>query len=224
MATGQLGTRISLDFARVSQQVINVARDIPVAVIGDVSHRLFSFHAGFQNYSRKALRVAGPAFTVKVRPGDNLFLHKALDIAQPGDVIVCDAGGALENAIIGEMMARYAESRGIAGVIIDGATRDIAGLSSLSIPVYARGVTPNGPWKSGPGQIGYPVATGGVSVSAGDLVVADEDGVIILPRADAEAIVDIALQHVHTEEKWAEQIRDKQWPRAWVDQAIEQLI
>ncbi|MBP1318293.1 RraA family protein [Herbaspirillum sp. 1130] len=223
MAANRLGARISPDFERVSKQIIEVARGIPAAVIGDVSHRLFSFRAGFQNYSKKALTLAGPAFTVKVRPGDNLFLHKALDIAQPGDIIVCDAGGALENAIIGEMMGRYAESRGIAGIIIDGATRDAAGLATLPIPVYARGLTPNGPWKSGPGQIGYPVAAGGVVVNAGDLVVADEDGVIVLPKADAEAIIEIAKKHVHTEEKWAEQIRNKEWPRGWVDDAIAQI-
>ncbi|GEQ78118.1 diguanylate cyclase [Comamonas testosteroni] len=220
MSQQQAGWRIRTDFQRIPESLVSVARDIPVAVIGDVSHRLFSFPGGFQNYSRKALTFAGPAFTVKVRPGDNLFLHKALDIAQPGDVIVVDAAGALENAILGEMMGRYGASRGIAGIVIDGAVRDRAGLEELPIPVYARGVTPNGPWKSGPGQIGHPIAAGGIAISSGDLVIGDQDGVIVLPRADAQVIIEHAQAHVKTEEKWAQQIAERAWPRSWVDEAI----
>jgi len=214
------GWRINTDFERVPETLVAVARDIPVAVIGDVSHRLFSFPGGFQNYSRKAPVLAGPAFTVKVRPGDNLFLHKALDIALPGDIVVVDAAGALENAILGEMMGRYAASRGIGGIIIDGAIRDIAGLAELPIPVYARGVTPNGPWKSGPGQIGQPISAGGISIAPGDLIVGDLDGVIVLPRVDAQTVIDQALAHVKTEALWAQQIADKTWPRGWVDEGI----
>jgi len=216
----QPGWRIRTDFERVPAALVQTARDIPVAVIGDVSHRLFSFPGGFQNYSNAAPTLAGPALTVKVRPGDNLFLHKALDIAQPGDVVVVDAAGALENAILGEMMGRYAASRGIAGIVIDGAIRDRAGLLDLPIPVYARGVTPNGPWKSGPGEIGYAIAAGGVVTAAGDLVVADQDGLIVLPRADAQFVVAKAQAHVLVEAQWAGQIAQKAWPRGWVDEAI----
>ncbi|WP_127088836.1 hypothetical protein [Aquabacter cavernae] len=214
------GGRINLDFERVSQAVVDAARDLPVAVVGDVSNRLFSFPGGFTNYSQAALSFAGPAFTVRVRPGDNLFLHKALDVAQPGDIVVCDAGGALENAIIGEMMSRYAASRGIAAVIIDGAVRDRAGLADVPIPVIGRGVTPNGPWKSGPGEIGYPLAAGGLSVAAGDLVIGDPDGVLVLPRADAAAVIAAAQDHLKVEHQWAVQIQQKAWPRGWVDEAI----
>ncbi|MCL2894747.1 RraA family protein [Brenneria tiliae] len=222
MSTEPVGLRINTDFERVPAALAVAARDIPVAVIGDVSQRLFSFPGGFHNYSRQALKFAGPAFTVKVRPGDNLFLHKALDVAQPGDIVICDAGGALQNAILGEMMGRYAASRGIAGIIIDGAIRDRAGLAKLPIPVYARGVTPNGPWKSGPGEIGHPIAAGGVSVAPGDLIVGDEDGVIVLPRAAAPDIIARAQAHAAVEAQWARQISEKNWPRGWVDDAIAQ--
>lgn len=220
MTHQHLGWRTNASFERLPQALVQAAQDLPVAVIGDVSHRLFSFPAGFQNYSLKALRLAGPAFTVKVRPGDNLFLHKALDVAQPGDVVVCDAAGALENAILGEMMGRYAASRGIAGIIIDGAIRDRAGLETLPIPVYARGVTPNGPWKSGPGEIGRVITAGGVAIAPGDLVVADQDGVLVLPRADAQAIITEAQAHAEVEKQWAHQIANKSWPRGWVDEAL----
>lgn len=222
MTKEQPGLRINTSFQRTSAALASTARNIPVAVIGDVSHRLFSFPGGFQNYSQKALRLAGPAFTVKVRPGDNLYLHKALDIAQPGDIVVVDAGGALQNAILGEMMGRYAASRGIAGIVIDGAIRDRAGLANLPIPVYARGVTPNGPWKSGPGEVGYPIAAGGVAVAPGDLIVGDEDGLIVLPRADAQAVIARAQAHAEVEIQWARQITEKTWPRGWVDEAIAQ--
>jgi RraA family protein len=223
MTTEQLGFRINTGFERVPDELGKNARDIPVAVISDVSRRIFCLSGGFENYSRKAPGFAGPALTVKVRPGDHLFLHKALDIARPGDIVICDAGGALQNAILGENMGRYAVSRGIAGIVIDGAIRDRAGLAGLPIPVYARGVTPNGPWKLGPGEIGYPIAVGGIAIAPGDLVVGDEDGVIVLPRAEAQSIIVKAQARVEAEARSARQITEQTWPRAWVDQAIAQL-
>lgn len=218
-----IGNRVNTIYEQVDADVIDVARQTPVAVIGDVSNRLYCFPGGFQNYARTAKTFAGPAFTVRVRPGDNLFLHKALDIAKPGDVIVCDAAGALDNAILGELMGRYAVTRGVAAIVINGAVRDLAGLASLPIPVYARGVTPNGPFKSGPGEIGYPVAVGGVAISSGDLVVGDEDGLIVLPRTEAPAVLARARDHVAVEARWVEQIAAGTWPRGWVDQGIAAL-
>ncbi|MHA7685776.1 RraA family protein [Cupriavidus sp. PET2-C1] len=223
MSKSQIGNRVNTTFERVPAHIATRARDIPVAVIGDVSHRLYSLPGGYKNYSREARKFAGPAFPVRVRPGDNLFLHKALDVAQPGDVIVCDAGGALENAILGEMMGNYAQSRGIAAIVIDGAVRDLVGLGRLGIPVVARGVTPNGPYKTGPGEVGYPISVGGLSIAAGDLVVGDDDGVIVLPRADAAFVIERARAQVDVEAHWAQQIADGVWPRTWVDQAIFQI-
>lgn len=220
MSATQPGFRIRTNFDRVANDLVTQAINIPVAVIGDVSHRLFSLPGGFQNYSHKALKFSGTALTVKVRPGDNLFLHKALDAALPGDVIVCAAGGEIQNAILGEMMGRYAASRGIAGIIIDGAVRDRAGLAKLPIPVYARAVTPNGPWKSGPGEIGYQIGVGGLSVTSGDLIVGDEDGVIVLSQTDAPEIIAKAQAHAEVETLWARQISENAWPRGWVDEII----
>lgn len=218
-----IGNRIHTNFERVAPELIASTKHLATAVIGDVSNRLYSFPGGFFNYSQAAPRFAGPAFTVRVRPGDNLFLHKALDLALPGDIVICDAGGALENAIVGEMMSSYALSRGIAGIVINGAVRDRAGLAKLPIPVWGLGVTPNGPYKSGPGEIGYPIATGGLSIASGDLVVGDEDGVIVLPRADAPGVIEKALAHHKVEERWADEISRGAWPRGWVDEAIAQL-
>lgn len=218
-----LGARLHLDFPRVELATVNRARNIPSAVIGDVCHRLFSLQGGFQNYAPTTPTFAGPALTVRVRPGDNLFLHKALDVALPGDVVVVNAGGALDNAIIGAMMGNYAARRGVAAVIIDGAVRDLRELQSLPIPIWARGATPNGPWKTGPGEIGYPVAVGGLSVSSGDLVVGDADGVIVLPREDAAEVLTLAENNEKTEARWADEIARDSWPRGWVDEAIAKL-
>lgn len=217
------GSRVHLDFPRIAPDLVAIAQALPTAVIGDVSHRLFSFPGGFSNYSQRATGFAGPAFTVKVRPGDNLFLHKALDVAQPGDVVVCAGAGALENALLGEMMGRYAASRGIAAIVIDGAVRDRAGLAELPIPVYARGITPNGPWKSGPGEVGYPIAAGGLAIAPGDLMVGDSDGILALRRDDAAPILAAAQAHFQVEHRWAEEIRQGTWPRHWVDAAIAQV-
>ena len=217
------GSRIHLDHPRLDPTWVDRARAIPAAVIGDVSNRLYSLEGGFLNYAPSTPAFAGPALTVRVRPGDNLYLHKALDIASPGDVVVVNAGGGLENAIIGAMMGHYAARRGVAAVIIDGAVRDLHELATLPIPVWARGVTPNGPWKSGPGEIGYPVAVGGLSVSSGDLVVGDRDGVIVLRREDVAEVIALAEAHLQVEARWADEIARDAWPRGWVDDAIAKL-
>ena len=130
----------------------------------------------------------GPAFTVKTRPGDNLMVHKALDLAEPGDVIVVDAGGDLTNAIIGEIMSTYANARGIAGIVIDGAIRDADEIRANDFPVYAAGVTHRGPYKDGPGEINVPVAIDGMVIEPGDLVLGDGDGILCVPY-DATAAV-----------------------------------
>jgi len=128
-----LGLRINMDYPRVDAAQVERARKIPVAVVGDVANRLQAFTGGFAQYGRTK-KFSGPAFTVRVRPGDNLFLHKALDLAQSGDVVVVDAGGVLNTAIVGAMMTNYAKTRGIEALVIDGAIRDIEELAALAVP------------------------------------------------------------------------------------------
>lgn len=133
-------------------------------------------------------RLLGPAFIVRVPQGDNLLFHAAMDLAEPGDVILVDAGGYKERAILGEMMASYCQKRGIAGIVCDGAVRDIGCLASMqNFPIYARAVTPNGPYKNGPGEVNVPIVIGGKTVHPGDIIAGDEDGVVIIdPRIAAE--------------------------------------
>jgi RraA family protein len=217
-----LGLRINMDFVRTERSLVERARKIPVAVVGDVANRLQAFTAGFTQYGGRK-KFAGPALTVRVRPGDNLFLHKALDLAQPGDVVVVDAGGAMNTAIVGAMMSSYAKSRGIEAMVIDGAIRDVGELAATDFALVARGATPNGPFKTGPGEIGYPVSCGGLSITAGDLLLGDEDGVLLVPRDQVAAILPLAQDKYLTEQMWEREIAQGKWDRRWVDEALAKL-
>ena len=218
----QLGLRINMDYERVDAKLVARARAVPVAVVGDVANRLQAFAAGYVQYGR-IKKFAGPALTVRVRPGDNLFLHKALDLASAGDVIVVDAGGAMNTAILGAMMSNYAKTRGIEALVVDGAIRDVEELAALDLAVVARGATPNGPFKSGPGEIGYGVACGGLSISPGDLLIGDQDGVLVVPREQAASILALAEKKFKLEQAWEVEIAEGRWDRSWVDEALGKL-
>ena len=140
---------------------------------------------GLRQYHRSG-RLVGTAFTVRTRPGDNLAIHKALELVGPGDVIVVDGGGDESRALVGEIMKNIAEHRGAAGYVIDGAIRDVAAFAASDFPCFARAVIHRGPYKSGPGEINVPVSIGGSVVSPGDIVVGDEDGVLSFPAAIAK--------------------------------------
>lgn len=217
-----VGLRVHTGFPRVTTAVIGMAASLPVSVVGDASNRLQCLPAGFRHYGARR-KFAGPALTVRVRAGDNLLLHKALDLAQPGDVVVCDAGDEMRSAIMGALMARYATSRRISAVVISGAIRDVDELKELNIAVVARGSTPNGPFKSGPGEVGFPIACAGVIVSPGDLVIGDGDGVLVLPREGAAEIVGRAAEIAKLETQWASQIDDGTWPREWVNESLARM-
>jgi RraA family protein len=170
----------------------------------------------------KGATLAGPAFTVKTAPGDNLLVHKALDLARPGDVVVVDAGGFPDHAIIGELMAAHARQRGIAGLVIWGAIRDSAELGAGSYPVFACAVTHRGPYKNGPGEINVPIAMGGMPVAPGDLVVGDADGLVAIPLEQAERILASAKAILEKETAAMKQIQAGSVDRAWVDKALKE--
>jgi regulator of RNase E activity RraA len=170
--------------------LIERARALPAAVIGDALGRL-TCPSGLRPYSSVARlgRMAGPVLTVRTRPGDNLAVHVAIDRALPGDVIVVDAGGAVDRAIVGELMAGRAHLRGVHGLIIDGAVRDADALEEGEFHMFARGATPAGPYKSGPGVLHAPITIGGVVVEDGDVIVGDGDGLVVIPRHRLEEAV-----------------------------------
>ena len=214
--------RINTQWERVDPALVRRFREIPAAVIGDSADRLQGFAAGFMAYGGRK-RFAGPAFTVRVRPGDNLFVHRALDLALPGDVVVVDAGAATNSAIVGAMMSRYARSRGIEALVIDGAIRDVEELEALDFAVTARGATPNGPFKSGPGEIGHPIAISGLSIAPGDLLVGDRDGVVIVPRGLADHLIEVAEGRHRAEQALERDIDAGRWDRGFVEEALRKL-
>ncbi|PRZ11755.1 RraA family protein [Nesterenkonia sandarakina] len=164
--------------------------------------------------------MVGTALTVRTRPGDNLAVHQALELARPGDVLVIDARGEVTNAILGELMTLYAASHGVAGIVVDGAVRDRSDLSEGPIPVFAKGISHMGPYKSGPGAIHGSVTIGGSVVHDGDLVVGDADGVVFVSRHRAESVITAAEEVVASEAKQREAISRGEWDRSWIDAAI----
>ncbi|SEM05936.1 Regulator of RNase E activity RraA [Halomonas daqiaonensis] len=150
------------------------------------------------------------------------MFHKALDMAVPGDVVVVDAGGDLTNAMMGELMAHHAAALGLAGIVINGAIRDLDEIRKLGLPVYAAGVTHRGPYKDGPGEINVPVSIDGMVVMPGDLVIGDEDGVLCVPRDQAEEILRTANAKQSAELEELAQIRARKSDRSWVDRVLSQ--
>ncbi|WP_353144734.1 RraA family protein [Paracoccus sp. (in: a-proteobacteria)] len=164
--------------------------------------------------------VVGPAFTVRTRPGDNLVLHKALDLAVPGDIVVVAGGGAEDRALFGGLMGLYAATKNIAAIVIDGAVRDLSELEQSAPPVFARAVSHLGPYKDGPGDLRGPVSICGLVVECGDLVICDEDGVAVIPLAQAEQVIAAAEAKMAAEMTEESQIRQGTWDRTWLDRML----
>ncbi|GMB00064.1 PilZ domain-containing protein [Pelosinus sp. IPA-1] len=213
-----VGLRIFTHSNRPPKTLIEGFAGIPVANIADNMNRMSCMDAKIRPINEVPL--LGPAFTVKARPGDNLMLHRALDLAEPGDIVVVDAQGDLTNAIMGELMALWAKQRGIGGFVIDGAIRDIGALKKMDLAIYAAGVTPAGPYKDGPGEINVPVACGGVVVNPGDILVGDEDGIVVINPRDAAELLEKSRAKSLTEMQTIEEIANMSWDRTWVEKAL----
>ncbi|MDM0084980.1 RraA family protein [Variovorax sp. J31P179] len=206
---------VSLDLAR---QFL----DVPVANVSDCMSRMTAGGARLRPMHAGG-RMAGPALTIKTRPGDNLMIHKALQLAKPGDVIVVDAGGDLTNALVGEIMVGDAIKQGLGGFVMNGAIRDAGALRAGSFPVFAAGVTHRGPYKDGPGEINVPIAIDGMVIEPGDLVIGDEDGLLCVPFDDVERLLAAARQKQVIEDKMVADIEAGCFDRAWVDETLARL-
>ena len=213
------GFRILPAPKRPSSALLKQFKNVVVAHLSDNMGRLqgaidlLPMHKGGQ--------MLGVALTVRVPPGDNLMVHKAIDIAQPGDVIVVDAGGEVTTAIIGEIMTTHAAKRKVAGMVIDGAVRDSGALAASSFPVYARGVSHRGPYKDGPGEINVPISVGGMVVNPGDIIVGDDDGFVAVSQADAPALIALAWKKAKDEDETLKAIAKGKVDRSWVDKALK---
>lgn len=171
---------------RADPALVRAIAQHPVALIGDVVQRMGMLSAAIR--PRTSLPLAGSILPVLVREGDNLAIHRSLDEAQPGDVLVINGRGDVDRAVFGGLLGAGCIARGITGVVIDGSLRDVAEFEELGLPVYSRGVSPAGPYKHGPGTVGAAVACGSVVCHPGDVIVGDADGLIVLP---ADALADL---------------------------------
>ena len=218
-----VGCRIRRNFERPAKELVEAFRGIPVANIDDNCGRIAAVDASIYPLNPKA-RLLGTAFTVNAPAGDNLLFHKALDMAQPGDVIVLANKGSMSRALCGEIMSSYAKARGLAGIIIDGCVRDSYTLSQMDFPVYAKGVTPNGPYKNGPGEMNFPVSFAGIIINPGDIIVGDSDGLIAIRPEHAKELAEKAKAYHEGEEKQMEGILQRgEWTRSWVDAKLEEV-
>lgn len=205
----------------VSPETVEKFRTVAVANASDNMARLV--HGGARLRPLHAGGpMAGPALTVKTRPGDNLMVHKALDMAQAGDVIVVDAGGDLTNALIGELMLAYAESRRLGGIVIHGAVRDLAAIRASRLPVFAAGVTHRGPYKDGPGEVNATISIEGMVIAPGDLVIGDDDGVLAIPFDATETVYRGVQATVEREARVLQATRAGNVDRSWVDRALRE--
>lgn len=210
-----VGFRIFTNIQRPPQELVEKFRGLPSSNIADNMGRLYCI--GHQIRPLNNVPLLGVAFTVKAPQGDNLMFHRALDLAKPGDIIVVDGEGDMEHSLAGELMVRYAIKRGLGGIIVDGCMRDSDGIAELDFPVYARGITPQGPYKNGPGEINVPICCGGQVVMPGDILVGDRDGVVVIRPEDAEELAEVSRKKF---EKEQEQIRENTFNKKWVEDLL----
>jgi 4-hydroxy-4-methyl-2-oxoglutarate aldolase len=186
---------IRRDFERVAPEVVRRASAFAASILADVAGRRGTLDGRIAPLA-PSMRMAGPAFTVEVRPGDNLMIHAAITMAKPGDVLVVDGKGDRTCALMGSIMINACKKLGLAGVVVDAAVRDTEELRELGFPVYAAGANPNGPTKFVPGRINWPISCGGVAIHPGDLVVGDADGVVVVEREKAASLLELAAKKV----------------------------
>ena len=215
-----IGYSVKTRKRQVSVEMVNKFKAIPVANISDVMSRIAAGGPRLRPLHARG-GLAGPAVTVKTRPGDNLMVHHAFNTASPGDVIVVDAGGDLTNAIVGELMLTHAKVIGLAGVIIHGAVRDYNWISTNEFPVYAGGVTHRGPYKDGPGELNGPIALDGMGVEPGDLIVGDDDGVLCIPFDQVDAVYKAAKAKNDAEQRSMDAVLKGTSDRSWVLEALK---
>ncbi|WP_327659992.1 MULTISPECIES: DUF1932 domain-containing protein [unclassified Streptomyces] len=176
------------DVPRVSDELLAAHQDVATANIGDAVDRLGLLDSGIRPVWSGA-RAIGRALTVWTRAGDNRAIHEAIKVAKPGDIIVVNGEADTSRALVGELICERAKARGVVGMVLDGAARDIDVLAEIGFPVWARAVTPAGPYKFGPGHVNVPVSVGGLVCRPGDLVVADDDGIAVVAAEEAESVL-----------------------------------
>jgi regulator of RNase E activity RraA len=191
---------IRRDFERVSPAIIKQAGEFASSILADVAGRRGALHGRIAPLSL-ATRMAGPAFTIEIRPGDNLMIHAAMAMAKPGDILVIDGKADRTCALMGSIMIHACQKLGFGGVILDASHRDTEELLEMGFPVYSIGANPNGPTKYQPGRINWPISCGDVVINPGDLIVGDADGVVVVEREKAQSLLSLAKSKYDDEQK-----------------------
>ena len=200
MNLGKPGFRVRSEWARASEELLASFGIASSAQVADAMSRMGAMDSGIKPIWASP-RVIGSAVTVWCHAGDNLMVHKAISLARPNDILVVNTQGNLNNAVFGELLGSSASKIGVRAVIVDGVVRDADAIEVLGLAVYARGLAPGACNKDGGGEIGGAIACGGVAVRAGDVIVADRDGVTVVPLEDAEMVARMAVEQVEKEEK-----------------------
>lgn len=208
------------DFERVPAEVVRRASQFQAAILADVAGRRGTMNGRIAPIAPE-MKLCGPAYTIEVRGGDNLMIHTAITLAKPGDILVIDGKADRTCALMGAIMINACKQLKLGGVVMDGAARDTLDLRDLGFPVFSVGANPNGPTKFIPGRINWPISCGGIAVAAGDLIVGDADGVVVIERDKAASLLDAAQKKVDDETARIAGIRQgKGLKPKWLDESL----
>lgn len=216
-----VGNRVYLKRQLPPKEIVDGFRKLAASNVADCMSRLCAMHHSIQLVSSPKENMCGVAITVRARAGDNLMIHAALDMAGEGDIIVVETGFGEPNSLIGEVIVNNAIFRKMAGFVFDAPIRDKDAISKMEFPVYATGFTPGGPFKEGPGEINVPISCGNMAVFPGDIILGDPDGVIVIPRCDAKAILEVAIPFSEADQAKIPKAANGTWDRTWVTKQLE---
>jgi regulator of RNase E activity RraA len=215
---GKLGFRVLPSPPPLDRQIIAGFAGLSSATVADAMGRFGFMDSDIRSRSDRPL--CGPAVTVNCRPADNLMVHKAIDVAQPGDVIVVATHGGVNAAVFGDLMCRAAVGKKLGGIVVDGAIRDVEGIALLGFAAFSRSVSPGSCDKDGPGELNVPIACGGAVVMPGDIVIGDENGVVVVPRDRAAEVLDLAKQTVERENARVQEIDQGVFVKSEIDDTL----
>lgn len=214
------GYRIRKSVERPDGSIVKQFLGFDAPAVSDMLNRMYTMDSGIRSMTDN-VPLVGTACTVKVFPGDNLMVHKALDVAKPGDVIVIDGGSSSMNALIGDLITTKAKHRGVVGFVVDGLIRDVEEVRKVGLPVFARGITPIGPLHRGPGEINFEVSCGGIVVNPGDIIVADMNGVVVIRRNFASEVLERLYAQKQSLEEYESQVKQGNFSNAWADEYLK---
>ena len=218
MGAGRLGFRVLPSPPRLREDILARFRGLASSNVADAMGRFNFMDAGIR--SRSGFPLAGSAVTVNARPADNLMVHKALQVAEPGEIVVVSTCGNTASAVFGELMCHTAAAKRLGGIVVDGAIRDVEGIRQLGFAAFSRSVSPGACDKDGPGEINIPISCGGTVVMPGDIVVGDADGVAVVPRERAEEVLALVVDLMERERQRVTEIAAGHLYKAEIDDAL----